>query len=98
MATPTMKNTRKATERRVEDRRHVEYEFNSPSWIEHVNLYYVASPRFERREATRRKNERRHDRSEPLRAHDETSDYNSSLLSVEEKLFFDNLFSKGMGH
>lgn len=91
MATSTTKNNRKGTERRLDDRRHVKYEFNSPLWIEHAKLYYVAWPRFERREATRRQDERRHSRSASLDAH-------SGLLTEEEKLFFDNLFSKGMGH
>ena len=91
MATSTTKNNRKGTERRVDDRRHVEYEFNSPLWIEHVKLYYVAWPRFERREATRRQDERRHSHSEVLNAR-------GGLLSAEEKLFFDRLFSKGMEH
>ena len=91
MTTPTTKNNRKATERRVDDRRHVKYDFNSPLWIEHVKLYYVAWPRFERREATRRINERRHSRSKIMNARGE-------LLTAEEKLFFDTLFSNGMEH
>ncbi len=91
MTTPTTINSRKATERRVDDRRHVKHEFNSPLWIEHVQLYYVAWPRFERREATRRKNERRHRRSEILNARGE-------VLTTEEKLFFDHLFSNEMEH
>ena len=98
MSTPTINNSsnnsRKNTERRISDRRHVEYEFNSPLWIEHVKLYYVAWPRFERRETMRRKSERRQIIAKNLHTRGGASDYASELLTAEEKLYFDTLFSK----
>ena len=84
------KSTRKKNERRIQDRRQVEFEFGSLQWIEHVKKNYVAWPKIDRRNETRREGERRLENSQ--KAHNNNDDYSSDLLTEEEKLYFNHLF------
>lgn len=96
MLTPNRTSTRHETERRIEDRRQDDSEFNSPPWIEHMKINYVSWPRFDRREASRRLCERRQSGAgsadSPDVAKNHKVDYSSDLLTKEEKLFFEHLF------
>ena len=81
-------DTRKASERRRQDRRQVDYDFGSAQWIEHIKNHYAAWPKTERRQQNRRSGERRQCQSD----NESLSDYKSSRLTEEEEIFFDNLF------
>ena len=98
MQTITRTTTRDSSERRVNDRRQVDYEFGSPEWIEHVKKNYVAWPKVDRRQATRRTAERRQDGSQSQHLSNSSNpleiDYSSDLLTQDERIFFDNLFKK----
>lgn len=94
MLTHTRTNTRKATERRVSDRRRFDYKFASPEWIKLVKRTYVAWPKFDRRLSIRRISERRQLTTENVDAYSKKFDYSSDLLTNDERLFFDNLFKK----
>ena len=98
MDTQIRQHPRTAVERRVAYRRIFTYEFGSPEWLEHVQKSYAAWPREDRRKKIRRDGERR---KNPISAQSAVNysshihqDYTCDLLSQEEKLFFDNLFSK----
>ncbi len=88
MLTPIRQSDRKDSERRNRDRRQVDFEFGSAQWIKYVKKKYVAWPKEDRRQNTRRTGERRQNRNSdsPL------LDYKSSRLTEEEEIFFDNLF------
>ena len=88
MYAQTRHNSRDTHERRIEDRRHVDFQFGSPEWIKHVQKDYVAWPKVDRRKATRRAGERRQSNPSSSKHHD----YSSELLTNEERMFFDNLF------
>ena len=88
MYTQIRQNSRDQNERRVEDRRNVDFKFGSPEWIKHVQKDYFAWPKEDRRKPTRRAGERRQSQSSNSIHHD----YSSDLLTQEERLFFDNLF------
>ena len=92
MLTQIRKNTRKESERRIKDRRQVEFEFGSPQWIAEVKKNYVAWPKTDRRESTRRDGERRTKNSG--KPQNLTHDYSSDLLTEEEWLYFNHLFMK----
>lgn len=88
-------NTRNKIERRVLDRRQLDYEFNSPQWIEHVKENYLAWPKTDRRRKARRAGERRQiQQDSPTSSSYIHLDYSSDLLTREERLFFDHLFDK----
>ena len=98
MDTQIRQHPRTTVERRVADRRMVNYEFGSSEWLEHVKKSYAAWPREDRRKTMRRDGERRKSSVSTQSAVNYSShihqDYTCDLLSQEERLFFDNLFSK----
>ncbi len=97
MLTPNRTSTREESERRTEDRRVDNNEFNSLQWVENMKINYVSWPKFDRRENTRRNNERRQNTIEDfdlLNAQNEDKkDISSNVLTKEEKLFFVSLFN-----
>lgn len=97
MLTPNRTSTREESERRAEDRRVDNNEFNSLHWVENMKINYVSWPKFDRRENTRRNNERRQNTIEDfdlLNAQNEDKkDISSNVLTKEEKLFFVSLFN-----
>lgn len=95
MLAQTRQDTRNKVERRLEDRRKVDYKFGSPEWITYVKKTYAAWPKEDRRQAIRRDGERRQGQQEPTNTDHIHHDYSSDLLTDEEKLFFDNLFLNG---
>lgn len=84
---------RKTFERRVKDRRQVDLEFNSPKWIEHIKKNYAAWPKIDRRISFRRDHERRDDAQKAQISGNSNDDYSSNLLTKEERLYFDELFT-----
>ena len=93
----TRANIRNTVERRTNDRRLAGYVFGLDEWIAHVKKNYVAWPKFDRRQSTRRTSERRQNVSDKnARAHNSSYnprvDYSSDLLTKDERLFFDHLF------
>ena len=92
MLIQTRKNERKNHERRVRDRRLIDFKFGSAKWIEQVKLNYVAWPKTDRRQFARRDGERRDEGQEKNQSGSFHHDYSSDLLSAEEKLYFDQLF------
>lgn len=94
MLTQIRKNTRTEPERRNQDRRQVDFEFNSPQWIEYVKKNYVAWPKLDRRKETRRDGERRRNKNNDQQSHRLSHDYSSDLLTEEEWLYFNHLFMK----
>lgn len=97
MLTPDKTDTRQEIERRTNDRRQDDNEFNSPLWIEHMKRAYVSWPKFDRREISRRSTERRtrsiQESLDSLNSpYHHRLDYLSDLFSKEEKLFFEELF------
>jgi len=85
-------NTRKEFERRMQDRRQVDFEFGSAQWIQLVKKNYVAWPKSDRRKMSRRDGERRLKDPNPLQIHNHSSDYSSDMLTEEEWLYFNDLF------
>ena len=94
MLTQIRKNERNQFERRIQDRRLVDFKFSSREWVKHIKQNYAAWPKVDRRKTSRRDGERRFNvrDEEQLRHH--KHDYSSDLLSEEEKLYFDQLFMK----
>ena len=92
----TRTNIRDTVERRINDRRLVGYVFGLEEWIAHVKKNYVAWPKFDRRQSTRRTSERRQNVNKNARSanssYNSSVDYSSDLLTKDERLFFDHLF------
>ncbi len=84
-------NERDTFERRCQDRRQVDFIFASTEWVDHVKKDYVAWPKLDRRHNARRDGERRDNIQEFSGGF--TTDYSSDLLSKEERLFFNELFT-----
>lgn len=94
MLTQTRKNDRKRSERRVLDRRQVDYQFGSSEWLQHVQKDYVSWPKSERRQVFRREGERRQHSDNESVVKNSNDDYTSDLLTKEEIIFFNELFMK----
>jgi len=96
MLTPDKTTSRQEIERRIDDRRQDNNEFNSPQWIKHMRRAYVSWPKFDRRKTSRRSNERRQSNVGSLGSlnfpYNHEVDYFSDLFTKEEKLFFVDLF------
>ncbi|MCP3851252.1 MAG: hypothetical protein GY694_13575 [Gammaproteobacteria bacterium] len=97
MLTQMRSNQRVDSERRIQDRRRVNYVFNSSKWIKNIKNHYVAWPKVDRRQNIRRDGERRY----VIKQQDVigsqhynlyNNDYSSDLLTKEERLYFDELF------
>jgi len=92
---PRWNSTRSVTIRRIADRRHIAFPFDSLAWIENISKHYLAWPKNDRREANRRHDERRvfsqyppafteKSRSEPK--------YSHILLTREERKMIQDLY------
>ena len=89
----TRTNIRKTVvERRINDRRLVDYVFGLEEWIAHIKKNYIAWPKLDRRQSTRRTSERRQNVNKNARSANSSIDYSSDLLTKDERLFFDHLF------
>lgn len=84
---------RKTFERRINDRRQADFEFNSSQWVKHIKKNYAAWPKIDRRIANRRDHERRNDEQGVEISKNSNNDYSSDLLTNEERLYFDELFT-----
>ena len=97
MLTPNRTSARGESERRTEDRRVDNNKFNSLQWIENMKINYVAWPKFDRRQKSRRDNERRQNTIENFvllnASNNDKEDISSNILTKEEKLFFMGLFN-----
>ena len=86
---------RSSMTRRVDDRRKVPYPFGSPEWVENIKKHYLAWPKSNRRDMSRRSNERRAiDRrqqalSEQLRS---KKKFSQVLLTQEERKLIEDLY------
>ncbi|MGR9087214.1 MAG: hypothetical protein ACU841_09085 [Gammaproteobacteria bacterium] len=96
------KNLRRLSKtRRVADRRMVNYEFGSPEWVEHVKKNYVAWPKADRRQKTRRVGERRvPDRRQSHAQSAERSrferKYSRILLTPEERKLIEDMYLRDL--
>ena len=97
MLTPNRTSTREESERRIEDRRVDNNEFNSLQWVENMKINYVSWPKFDRRQKSRRNNERRQNTIENFdllnAPNNNKEDISGNILTKEEKLFFMSLFN-----
>ncbi|MCW8930753.1 MAG: hypothetical protein OQL19_10990 [Gammaproteobacteria bacterium] len=92
MLTEMRQKQRNEFERRVHDRRQNDFKFNSVQWVKHVRQTYAAWPKKDRRQVSRRDGERRHiDQMKYQSSY--FTDFSSDLLSKEERLYFDELFT-----
>ncbi len=67
--------------------------FNSLQWIENMKINYVAWPKFDRRQKSRRDNERRQNTIENFDLLNASNNDKEDILTKEEKLFFMSLFN-----
>jgi len=86
---------RMATPRRIKDRRTTPFAFGSLEWVENIKSNYLAWPKQDRRESSRRCEERRdHDRrhqqlTENMRS---LQKYSTILLTREELKLIEDLY------
>ena len=86
---------RSSMTRRMTDRRKVPYPFGSAEWVENIKNYYLAWPKSNRRDRSRRHDERRvpdrrqHQLSEQRRSEIK---YSPILLTEEERKLIEGLY------
>ncbi len=86
---------RAAMTRRTSDRREISYPFGSPEWVENIKKHYLAWPKSNRRDASRRSDERRAiERRERLLSEQHRSEikYSAILLTQEERKLIEDLY------
>ncbi|HEY8098550.1 MAG TPA: hypothetical protein VIE65_20995, partial [Methylobacter sp.] len=74
--------------RRITDRREISYPFGSPEWVENIKKHYLAWPKFNRRNVSRRSDDRRAlERRDQLLSEQRRSEkkYSPILLTQEER-------------
>ncbi|MDP1772858.1 MAG: hypothetical protein Q8L15_11290 [Methylobacter sp.] len=81
--------------RRMTDRREIPYPFGSPEWEENIKNHYLAWPKFNRRNVSRRSDDRRAlERRDQLLSEQRRSEkkYSPILLTQEEKKLIEELY------